>query len=347
MVPWRVAMEQALYGPEGFYRTSERPADHFRTSVHASLLFSTAIASLIDEVDEMLGRPDPLDVVDLGAGGGELLTGLLASLPQHIGDRVRLTAVELLARPDTLDTRVQWRTEIPNNIVGLIVANEWLDNVPLTIVQRTTDAVAEVLVDPTSGAETLDGLPSDLDRRWLDEWWPMDDAHVGDRAEVGTTRDKAWRGAVSQLQRGLALGIDYSHDLASRKQRVYATGTMAGFRHGHLVTPLPDGTCDITAHVALDACEAATRLDRIDSSLLTTQRDALISLGVSGVRPSIELASTEPAAYVKALSEASEASELLDAAGLGAFGWLIQTRAVGLPRSLSSLSTDDEPQQSL
>ena len=340
-------MEQALYGPEGFYRGSSRPADHFRTSVHASSLFTTAIACLIDEVDRLLDHPDQLDVVDLGAGGAELLTGLLACMPEHISSRARMTAVELLPRPAGLDTRIQWRREPPNDIVGVIIGNEWLDNVSLTIVQRTAQGVAEVLVDETTGAEALGASPSDVDRRWLESWWPLDHAHVGDRAEVGTTRDIAWQGAVSCLQRGLALGIDYCHDLASRKQGVYAAGTIAGFRHGRWVTPLPDGTCDITAHVALDACAAQAGVNGIDSSLLTTQRQALISLGVSGARPSIELASTEPAAYIKALREASEAGELLDAAGLGAFGWLIQTRDIGLPPSLSALSADGVPQQSL
>jgi SAM-dependent MidA family methyltransferase len=338
-------MEQALYGPEGFYRGEGRPADHFRTSVHASSLFTTAIAGLINDVDRLLERPDPLDVVDLGSGGAELLTGLLACIPEHIASRARLTAVELLPPPTGLDPRIRWRSEPPNDIVGVIIANEWLDNVPLTIVQRTAQGVAEVLVDETTGAETLGAAPSDVDRRWLETWWPLDDAHEGDRGEVGTTRDVAWQGALSCLQRGLALGVDYCHDLASRKQGVYSAGTIAGFRDGRWVTPLPDGTCDITAHVALDACAAQAESNGIGSSLLTTQREALTSLGVSGARPPIELASTEPAAYITALREASEAGELLDVAGLGAFGWLIQTRGIGLPPSLSSLSADGVPQQ--
>jgi len=33
---WRQAMQAALYGPAGFYARGERPAWHFRTSVHVS-----------------------------------------------------------------------------------------------------------------------------------------------------------------------------------------------------------------------------------------------------------------------------------------------------------------------
>ena len=46
---FRDAWQQALYGPDGFYRR-ERPAAHFRTSVHASPLFGQALARLALEL---------------------------------------------------------------------------------------------------------------------------------------------------------------------------------------------------------------------------------------------------------------------------------------------------------
>ena len=75
-------MAQALYGPDGFYtRPGPGPAAHFRTSAHASPIFAGALARLLSIVDTALGRPDPLDVVDVGAGRGELLIALLAAVP--------------------------------------------------------------------------------------------------------------------------------------------------------------------------------------------------------------------------------------------------------------------------
>ena len=47
----RQAWDAALYGPSGFYRR-ERPAAHFRTSVHASPLFATAVARLAQALGE-------------------------------------------------------------------------------------------------------------------------------------------------------------------------------------------------------------------------------------------------------------------------------------------------------
>ncbi|HEY3482786.1 MAG TPA: hypothetical protein VGL02_28210, partial [Streptomyces sp.] len=124
-------MERALYGPAGFFVT-QRPAAHFRTSVHASPLFAGAVATLLVRVDAALGHPAELAFTDMGAGGGELCAGVLAALPAGVADRVRAYAVERAPRPpDGLDPRVTWCAAPPAGVRGLLFANEWLDNVPL------------------------------------------------------------------------------------------------------------------------------------------------------------------------------------------------------------------------
>lgn len=93
--------------------------------------------------------------------------------------------------------------------------------------------------------------------------------------------------------------------------------------------PVPDGSCDITSHVALHACAAAGRLAGATATVLTTQRAALRSLGVRRDHSPYLLAEADPDAYLTALSEAGQATELTAADGLGGFGWLVQ--AVGIP----------------
>ncbi|MYT19600.1 hypothetical protein GTW69_04735, partial [Streptomyces sp. SID7760] len=89
-VGWRTAMEAALYGPDGFYVRpgGPGPAGHFRTSVHASPLYAGAVSRLLRWVDAELGHPAGLDLVDVGAGRAELLTGVLAALPAEVAGRV-------------------------------------------------------------------------------------------------------------------------------------------------------------------------------------------------------------------------------------------------------------------
>ena len=74
---WRAATQDALYGQAGFYARGERPAAHFRTSVHASPRYAGAILALLRHADAALGHPDRLDLVDVGAGQGELLSQVL------------------------------------------------------------------------------------------------------------------------------------------------------------------------------------------------------------------------------------------------------------------------------
>ncbi|MFF2849837.1 SAM-dependent methyltransferase [Streptomyces sp. NPDC058001] len=321
---WREAADEALYGPSGFYRNPEGPAAHFRTSVHASPLFARAVARLLCRVDAALGHPAEVAFVDMGAGHGELVTGVLAALPAEVAARARGYAVERADRPPGLDPRVEWRTDPPAAVEGLFFANEWLDNVPLDAVEVDTDGVPRLVRVHRDGTETLGEPPTGADAAWLARWWPLAPGpgsgrpEPGLRAEIGRPRDEAWAAAVGTLTRGLAVAVDYAHTAAARPP----FGTLTGFLAGRETAPVPDGSRDITAHVALDACA-------LPGGRLTSQRAALRALGVRGGRPPLSLASSDPAGYVRALSRAGAAAELTAPGGLGDFGWLLQP--VGFP----------------
>lgn len=371
---WRAATEQALYGPEGFFRRPEGPGGHFRTSVHASPRYAEAVAELLGRVDAALGHPPELALVDIGAGRGELLTGVLGVLDRvpgagHRGgrpagdagaglaSRVRPYAVERAARPDRLDPRIAWTGTPPGGVQGLLFANEWLDNVPVDVAETDPDGVPRYVLVAPDGGERLGEPVQGPDARWLDRWWPIA-GEPGARAEIGRPRDLAWAAAVGGLRAGLAVAVDYAHGPAARPP----FGTLTGYREGREVRPVPDGSCDITAHVALDACAAAGHAavrggppgagadgsaagaGAAPAPRLLSQREALRALGVTGRRPPLALASADPAGYVRALSAAGEAAELTDPSGLGAFGWLLQPVGIraeeALPTSGDILPAD-------
>ncbi|MFJ8695040.1 SAM-dependent methyltransferase [Streptomyces roseolilacinus] len=320
---WRAATEDALYGPGGFYLRPEGPAGHFRTSVHASPLYAAAVARLLERVAAGLGRAagadgaDEVAFVDMGAGRGELVTGVLAALPP--GLRVRAYAVERAPRPPDLDPRVEWVARPPAGVRGLLFANEWLDNVPVDVAQADDDGTPRYVEVRRDGAERLGAPVTGADAAWLDRWWPL--GEPGGRAEIGRPRDEAWAAAVRTLSAGLAVAVDYAHTADARPP----FGTLTGFREGREVPPVPDGTCDLTSHVALDACGAAAA----GPAEPLSQREALRRLGVSGERPALALASSDPAGYVRALAAAGQAAELTARGGLGDFTWLLQRRPAG------------------
>ncbi|MCG5439392.1 SAM-dependent methyltransferase [Micromonospora foliorum] len=371
---WRDAMSRALYGPGGFFVAGTGPADHFRTSVHASPAFAAALLRLITEVDAALGHPSRLDVVDVGAGRGELLRALLASvrvavgvsgeparsgrsglIPPRAGSpetltptapvrslrdepssgtvrpslaaRVRFTAVEYAHRPENLPEEITWTSEIPAEITGVLLATEWLDNVPLDVAVHTEDGWRYLLVDPESGVETIGEPISSDDLDWLTTWWPSPETTHSNhrRAEIGRSRDEAWAHAVGKISRGLAVAVDYGHLREARP----ADGTLTGYRGGRQVPPVPDGSSDVTAHVAMDSVASAGAAVARCAYSLVLQREALRALGADGGRPPLSLAGTDPAGYVRALAAASAVAELTDPAGLGGHLWLRQP--VGIP----------------
>jgi SAM-dependent MidA family methyltransferase len=314
-LPWSQAMERALYGPGGFYSAGDGPAAHFRTSVHASALFAAAIAGLLRQVDAALGRPPELTLVDMGAGRGELLAAVHEAIADEpFSGRTRLIAVDVATRPAELPAPIEWVDLPPAEVTGLLVANEWLDNVPCDVAELTADGWRSVEV-AADGAQRLGPPPDDDELAWLDEWWPT--TVRGARAEIGLSRDIAWRDAVATLTRGVAVAIDYAHTKRTRPPH----GSLTGYARGRQTEPVPDGSCDITAHVALDSCAAAAAADW---TVNTTQRAALHSLGISGTRPPIAMAGADPRGYLRALSQASMAAELTESQGLGGFGWLAQ-----------------------
>jgi len=211
------------------------------------------------------------------------------------------------------------------------VANEWLDNIPCHVVEVDGSGTPRIVhVDPATGRETL-GAPL-TDRAvpagvaaWCEQWWPLAGREPGARAEVGTTRDGAWADVVRRVTRGVSVAVDYGHTAQTRPP----SGTLRSYRDGQEVDVLPDGSRDVTAHVAVDAVAARV------AGAVVRQREALRSLGVDGTRPELALATSDPQGYVRALSRATEAAELTEETGLGGFSWVVSTQGdAPTPRQL-------------
>lgn len=319
-VPWRVAWQDALYGERGFYRRAEGPAGHFATSAHGP------VGTVLAEALVARARADGLrGVVDVGCGRGELLAAVHTAAPD-----LDLVGVDVVERPPELPATVRWLgspggPRLPDELAGLdgwlVVANEWLDVVPCTVAEADAHGILrEALVD-TGGREAAGEVLSDEDLAWVRRWWPsgVEAPAPGDRVEVGRSRDDAWADLLSRLTSGTALAIDYGHTREARPRH----GTLAAYRSGGLVPPVPDGSCDLTAHVAVDS---------LAHDELTTQREALSSLRAPADQG---LARTDPGAYLAALSRASHVAELRHPAGLGAFHWVVRH----LPAERTAYST--------
>ena len=250
--------------------------------------------------------------VDMACGRGELLEQIHRLRPQ-----MPCLGIDVVARPE-LSGPIGWLQSpggqrLPDELDGLtdalVFANEWLDVVPCPIAELDEfGELREVLVNASTGDEKPGDALSGSSRQWCQRFWPVEELEPGDRVEVGQTRDLAWEDLLSRVGSGLAIAVDYGHTIDSRPRQ----GTLTGFRQGRQVLPVPDGTCDLTAHVAMDS---------ISHDELMDQRTALRQLGVSGQIPPVELARTNPMTYLRGLSSASAAAALTARGGLGDFLW--------------------------
>lgn len=309
---WRTAWERANLA---FY-ARETPADHFRTSTSYSDVIGPAFLALLDAHT----ASEALQIVDVGGGDGRLLAAMRAAWSESGRDPALLmcTLVDVRAAetPDVVtvvgDARTCLKEIFPQGIRGLLIAHEWLDDIPCEVVEVDNRGVQRlVLVDAKSGKESLGPALDDpaatrdfgFDERgidWLDTWWPI--IHPGSRAEVGITRDDAWRRCVDLVTEGVALMVDYAHTRETRD----AQGSLAGYFSGRRVLPIPDGRCNITAHVAVDALANVSPPAR---RRVLSQRDALAEMRL-------------PDNPVARLRAEGQLATLRAANGLGNFTWL-------------------------
>lgn len=303
--PWQHAWHESLYGPGGLYRR-DQPHAHFSTATSPGL-----VAVLAEAVITLCRREGLTAVLDLAGGGGELASAVCVLAPD-----LDVTCVEVRPRPAGLPPRLRWVSSpggagLPAQLHGLrstlVLAHEWLDNVPCRIAEWAGGELREVCVR-LDGSETLGAPVDEADLAWVRRWWPH-----AERVEIGRARDEAWTDLLARLDEGLAVAVDYGHTAASRP----AGGSLSAYRAGQLVVPVPDGSCDLTAHVAVDSLTQDRRV---------TQRDLLAELGLTRPPPEARLAREAPAAYLQALSRHSAVVALRDPDGLGGFWWVLARR---------------------
>lgn len=326
-------MELALYDPEfGFYADggAGRRRD-FITSAETGPLFGAVVARALDTWWHELGCPATFTFVDAGAGPGTLARSILRAEPE-CAEALDYVAVETSAaqrarHPDTITSVA----EMPESVeLGVVFANELLDNLPFDICQFvpgegwsevrvgiSDGGVVEVLV-PT-GHEPLQG--GDLNRR--------------SRVPIPTHAVRWLTRTLASVGTGWVVVIDYAVDRYPVADRDWLR-TYSG--HERAGSPLDDpGSKDITADVDISALRAVrpTSDEFIQSAWLL--RHGIEELVEQGRAYWHQHAAAPDIAAVAMRSRVSEAEALLDPEGFGGFAVLEWTIASTRPTSSTEL----------
>jgi NADH dehydrogenase [ubiquinone] 1 alpha subcomplex assembly factor 7 len=270
-VSFRQFMNTALYCPDGYYNRSVKigkaGADFFTAA--SSLLFAFGIANAIVSAWQRFSCPDVLQIVEIGAGQGELaqnIAGRLKTLLPNV--RFQYTIVEkspLLASVQQnkilgqlpSDSRSRgtnsWAWGLPGTGMGIdtvVIGNEVLDAFPVERIRKIFGVWERSYI---SGEPRMNALSEIWQRApaWLDaianKHLPVPDGCISELclSYPSFARQCARFGRNIEL-----IFIDYGIYLDELIAGIRPEGTARGYRRHQLNTPLADpGHVDITADV--------------------------------------------------------------------------------------------------
>jgi len=305
-------MQRALYEPGiGYYAvTHERPTrdGDFLTAPELHPIFGRAVAAQVEEMRDNLGEPADFIVREYGAGRGTLGQ----ALPEAFAYEAVESGDERPSRP----------------MVGVVLANEFLDALPVHRVAVEGGQLQEIFVDWSEGqfVEVV-GPPSTLR---LTEWF--EERHIAlaesQRAEVNLAMLDWLTEVGATLDRGYVLIFDYGLPAAELYGPTRRTGTLRAFRSHHVSSDVLGGVGrqDLTAHVDLDALAGGARRAGFDVVGRTTQAEFLAGVGLAELLAEVRAEAGED--WAKQLELRSSVGRLLDPRHLGAYAVVALGRGV-------------------
>ena len=328
-------MAMALHDPEAGYYATRDPIGSkgdFTTGPEISQIFGELIGLWCADLWQRLGQPEPIILAELGPGRGVLMTDVLRAASRVPGFRraLRIHLVEtsplLRAEQERRLGNVQpvWLTraeDLPDGAM-LLIANEFLDALPVRQFIRSADLWSERLVglDPTWEFAFVAGPPNLAATLLVPAG--LRDAPPGTVVEICPAA-LALAGALGTRlahQPGAALFIDYGHFPSA------AGPTLRGLSRHHPISPLAaPGASDLSAHVDFAAFAEAARISGGEVYGPVTQGRFLAALGAA-VRLAALSATASPAqrrrleSGVRRLLEPAQMGDLFKALAIASPG---------------------------
>tara|TARA_B100000809_G_scaffold44787_1_gene39168 strand:+ start:243 stop:1268 length:1026 start_codon:yes stop_codon:yes gene_type:complete len=320
-------VEACLYDPDGGFYAAGGAAGRrgdFITSPEVGPLFGAVVARWLDASWEALGGPSGFTVVEAAAGAGTLARSVRAARPACLeaGRYVMVERCAVLrdAQPtgDGLSSLAGLEDLPPrggDGLVGVVMANELLDNLAFGLLEAVDGGWYEVLVEVASeGADQ----PMFQEVTGAAVHPPVDVAPLqGSRMPVQAGARRWVDSALGVLSAGSVLVIDYASTTAALAARPPGewVRTYRDHQRGGPAVSAP-GVQDVTVEVAVDQLPPGADT--------TTQAAFLRANGIQdlvaeGRRRWAELAGVGDLEALRARSRITEAEALLDPDGLGGF----------------------------
>lgn len=298
----------------------------FVTAPEISQMFGELIGLWLADIWQRAGRPEGVCYVELGPGRGTLArdalraasrTGLVPEV-HFVETSPALTALQRTAHPGAF-----WHhdlSDLPGDRPLLIVANEFLDALPVRQLVRTASGWRERMVGldvdgaflPVAGTKPMDAAVPE-------RFATAGEGAIIEAAPAAATIMQEVAGRLA-AQGGAALFIDYGYvepQLGSTLQAVRA--------HRKVDVFAEPGEADLTAHV--DFATLAEIAEQAGARWLgtSTQGQWLAALGIGARAGSLARAAPHAAEAIEAatirLTAPEEMGTLFKVMGLAAPGW--------------------------
>jgi SAM-dependent MidA family methyltransferase len=285
-------MELALYHPQYGYYTVDREkigktGDYF-TSVSVGPLFGKLLAKQFLKLREELGNPPEFEVVEFGGHHGQLREDVLA------------------AAPDLRYRVIEAGEPLPDSIIGCVFSNEFLDALPVHVVQVKNGTWQEVHVTLPEIVGQAARLANDdfievlgplSTPRLADYLRDLPAQHMEGYRTEANLRALDWLADVAQrLKRGWIITIDYGCERHEYFAPHHRDGTLLCYhQHTKSADPYANiGEQDITAHVEFTSFIEHGKKLGLEPVVFMDQSHYLLQIGESEIAEIVERTAGQP-----------------------------------------------------
>jgi SAM-dependent MidA family methyltransferase len=346
-------MDLALYHPDYGYYGSGQVAigakGDFFTSSSLGVDFGELLAEQLAEMWVILDRPQPFQVVEMGAGLGDLAIDILNYWQSNYPDLLQNVKYSIIEESSSLiatqqeklqswqekGIRLSWKSwsDLPNySVTGCFFSNELIDAFPVHQVIWQDHQLQEIYVGENQG-ELIEIIAELSTSKLLNYFQQVQinldsgDYPEGYRTEVNL-QALDWLNRVSQkLKQGYLLTIDYGYSAQKYYHPQRSQGTLqCYYQHRYHSDPLVNlGLQDITTHVNFTALENQGKSLGLETLGFTQQGLFLMSLGLGDRLTEL---STGKFNFAEIFKRRDALHQLIDPTGLGKFGVLLQAKGL-------------------
>jgi NADH dehydrogenase [ubiquinone] 1 alpha subcomplex assembly factor 7 len=266
-------MEMCLAHPHyGYYMTRDPLGldGDFITAPEISQMFGEVIGLWAAHLWQMMGAPNPVQLIELGPGRGTLMKDMLraarlvpgfhAAIQVHFIEMSPVLRQKQKANMAGFDIQFHWHDHVSSVPDGpaLIIANEFFDALPIHQYMRMSDGWRERLIGLDAEGRLCFGLAGHAEVALSEAYL---NAPIGTIIEISKAVLAVMQGIATRIAAhgGAALIIDYGH-MGHEQARSGSGDTFQAVRQHQYRNVLEEpGEADLTAHVDFASLQQAAR----------------------------------------------------------------------------------------